>query len=149
MVENLKIAVVDDDNSVIESYKLILGIKNYDVAYFETATEFLKDFKADQYDIVFLDLYLKKDPPPYNRASKDGGVEALKKIKEIDASTEVIIVTGWGEKAKVNAITLGAMEYLSKPFVMEVIYDLVNRAERKRRDKKSKKKGKGPIGPIH
>jgi len=149
MVENLKIAVVDDDESVIESYKLILGIKNYDVVYFETATEFLEGFKADQYDIVFLDLYLKKDPAPYSRPSKDGGIEVLKKIKEADPTVEVIIVTGWGEKSKVSAISLGAMEYLEKPFVMEVIYDLVNRAARKRRDAKSKKKGKGPIGPIH
>lgn len=152
MIEgNVRIAAIDDENTVLDSFKMILEIKNYDVSLFESAMEFLKDFKKDSYDIIFLDLLLKKDPPPYNDTkTRDGGVKILLKIKEIDPDVEVIIVTGFAtEKTHSNAITYGAMDYLSKPFVMEDIYDLINRAIRKRRDKKSSKKKGGSIGPVH
>jgi two-component system nitrogen regulation response regulator NtrX len=150
MAENVKIAVIDDEESVLESFKLILQIKDYEAEFFERAEEFLKELKKNTYDLIFLDLWLKKDPPPYNRDTKDGGIEALKKIKEIDPEVEIVIVTGYAnDRTHVNAITYGAMEYLSKPFLMEAIYELVNRALQKRRAKKSKKKGGGPIGPIH
>lgn len=150
MTENVKIAVVDDEDPIRESFKMILQIKDYSPDLFEKAEAFLKDLKKGTYDIIFLDLYLKKDPLPYSRESKDGGIEALKKIKQIDPDVEVIIVTGYAtDKTHVNAITLGAMEYLSKPFLMEDIYELVNRALQRRQAKKRKGKGGGAVGTIH
>jgi len=100
---------------------------------------------------LFLDLLLQKDPPPYNnKEKKDGGILVLQKIKEIDPEVEVCIVTGYAtEKTHTNAISYGAMDYLQKPFIMEDIYELVNRALRKRREKKTVRKDQGPIGPIH
>jgi DNA-binding NtrC family response regulator len=150
MAENVKIAIIDDEDPIRESFKMILQIKDYDLDLFAKAEDFLKQAQKGTYDLIFLDLYLKKDPLPYSRESKDGGIEALKKIKAIDPEVEVVIVTGYAtDKTHVNAITLGAMEYLSKPFLMEDIYELVNRALQKRRAKKRKGKGGGPIGPIH
>ena len=151
MADNVKIAVVDDENSVLESFKMILEIKDYDCHLYETGTEFLTKFKKDAYDVIFLDLLLQKDPPPYNnKEKKDGGILVLQKIKEIDPEVEVCIVTGYAtEKTHTNAISYGAMDYLQKPFIMEDIYELVNRALRKRREKKTVRKDQGPIGPIH
>lgn len=151
MADNVKIAVIDDETNVRESFKMILEIKDYDCHLFEKATDFLGQFKKDEYDVIFLDLFLKSDPAPYNNAEKkDGGVLALQKIKEIDPEVEVCIVTGYAtEKTHTNAISYGAMDYLQKPFIMEDIYELVTRALRKRREKKTIRKDQGPIGPIH
>jgi DNA-binding NtrC family response regulator len=150
MAENIRIAVVDDEDPIRESFKMILQIKDYEPELFEKAEDFLKQLEKGAYDLIFLDLYLKKDPLPYSRETKDGGIEALKKIKEIDPAVEIVVVTGYAtDKTHVNAITLGAMEYLSKPFLMEDIYELVNRALQKRQAKGRKGKGGGPVGPIH
>jgi two-component system response regulator AtoC len=79
------------------------------------------------------------------------GLEVLKKIKEVDTEVEVIIVTAYAtESSHANAITLGALEYLRKPFLMEEIYELVERGLRRKRSKTSRSGGEmGPIGSIH
>jgi DNA-binding NtrC family response regulator len=150
MPENVKIAIIDDEEPVRESFNLILQIKDYDLDFYEKATDFIGKFSKGQYDIAFLDLFLKNDPPPFNRPTKDGGLEALKKIKEIDPEIQIIIVTAYHtDEKKLNAITYGALDYLRKPFMMEEIYELVERGLRRRRTKKTQRKDLGPTGPIH
>jgi DNA-binding NtrC family response regulator len=61
------------------------------------------------------------------------GIDVLKYLKTKPSSPEVVIVTAYAtERTKANAITLGAMEYIGKPFLMEEIYDLITRALRRR-----------------
>jgi two-component system NtrC family response regulator len=93
-----------------------------------------------KFDIAFVD---------YKLPGMDG-LEVLKKLKEVDPDIEVIIVTAYAtESSHANAITLGALEYLRKPFLMEEIYELVERGMRKRRSKRTQKKELGPLGHIH
>ena len=140
MVENVKILVVDDERGVRESFEMILKIKDYEVKTFEDGESAISTLKKDVFDMAFVD---------YKLPGMDG-IEVLKKIKEIDPNIEVIIVTAYAsESSHANAITLGALEYLRKPFLMEEIYELVERGLRKRRSKQTPRKDTGPIGPIH
>lgn len=140
MAENVKIMVVDDEPSVLESFKMILKIKDYAVETFPDGPSALAILEKDKFDIAFID---------YKLPGMDG-LEVLKKIKGIDPDLEVIIVTAYAtESSHANAITLGALEYLRKPFLMEEIYELVERGLRKKRAKKTRKGDLGPIGPIH
>ncbi|MGB9612581.1 MAG: response regulator [Candidatus Margulisiibacteriota bacterium] len=147
MAENVRILVIDDEPGVLESFKMILKIKDYEVTTFEDGTSALKSFEKGKYDVAFIDMKLQKEPvevPP------DFGLEVLKKLKAIDPDIEVIIVTAYATDAThANAITLGALEYLRKPFLMEEIYELVERALRRKRAKLSRKEELGPLGPIH
>jgi len=139
--ESVKIMVVDDEPSVLESFKMILKIKDYDVTTFPDGASALAELTPDKFDIAFVD---------YKLPGMDG-LEVLKKIKEADAKVEVIIVTAYAsESSHANAITLGALEYLRKPFLMEEIYELVERGLRRKRAKSTRREGDiGPIGPIH
>jgi len=140
LAENVKIMIVDDEEGVRESFNMILKIKDYEVQTFEDGEAAISTLKKDMFDLAFID---------YKLPGMDG-IEVLKKIKEIDPSVEAVIVTAYAsESSHANAITLGALEYLRKPFLMEEIYELVERGLRKRRSKKVQKKDTGPVGPIH
>ncbi|MDD5382707.1 MAG: response regulator [Candidatus Margulisbacteria bacterium] len=140
MAESVKILVIDDEEGVRESFKMILKIKDYDVQAFEDGESAVANIKKDIFDMAFVD---------YKLPGIDG-IEVLRKIKEIDPNIEVVIVTAYAsESSHANAITLGALEYLRKPFLMEEIYELVERGLRKKRAKRAGKKESGPIGPIH
>lgn len=124
MVSNVNILVIDDEPTVLESFKMILTIKDYIVGAFLDGPSALESFKAGQYDIAFVDMKLPKMD----------GLEILKHLKEKDPKLEVVIVTAYATDAShANAINLGALEYLRKPFLMEEIYELVDRGLRRRR----------------
>src|SRR3989339_1126694 len=132
--------IVDDEPSVRESFKMILKIKDYEVTTFPDGPSALAQIQKDKYDLAFVD---------YKLPGMDG-LEVLKKIKEIDSDMEVCIVTAYAtETSHATAITLGALEYLRKPFLMEEIYELVERGLRKKRAKRTPRKESGPVGPIH
>ena len=140
LAESVRIMIIDDERGVRESFEMILKIKDYEVTTFEDGESAIANLKKDMFDMAFVD---------YKLPGMDG-IEVLKKIKEIDPNVEVCIVTAYAsETSHANAITIGALEYLRKPFLMEEIYELVERGLRKRRAKKQQKKEAGPMGPIH
>jgi DNA-binding NtrC family response regulator len=141
LAEAVKIMIVDDEPGVRESFEMILKIKDYAVTTFPDGESAVGAIKPGMFDVAFIDFKL----PGID------GIQVLKKIKEIDSEVEVVIVTAYAsEQSHANAITLGALEYLRKPFLMEEIYELVERALRKKRAKKAGgEKESGPIGPIH
>jgi DNA-binding NtrC family response regulator len=140
--EKVTIMVVDDEPGVLESFKLILGIKDYEVVAFPDGPIAIKSIEKGKFDIAFVDLHLPMGEPGVDIA---GGIKVLKEIKKVDPMIEVVIVTGYAEeRTKADAITLGALEYLSKPFLMEEIYELVERGLHKRRSRSRKKENPPP-----
>ena len=132
--------VIDDEPSVLESFKMILKIKDYEVETFPDGPAALQNLTKGKFDVAFVD---------YKLPVMDG-LEVLRRIKEIDADIEVIIVTAYATDAShANAITLGALEYLRKPFLMEEIYELVERALKRRRTKGIKREPLIPPPGIH
>lgn len=143
MDENkIKVLVVDDEPGALESFRMILEIKDYDVYTFSDGNDALQEAQKTQFDIAFIDL----------KMPKIDGLEVLKRLKEISPKTEAIIMTAYAtEESQANAITLGAMEYLRKPFLMEEIFSLCERAIRRKREKEttSKLKGGPKLENIH
>ncbi|NQU17417.1 MAG: response regulator [Candidatus Saganbacteria bacterium] len=135
MTSNIKILVVDDEPTVLESFKMILTIKDYEVDAFLDGPAAFEKFKTGVYDIAFIDMKLPKMD----------GLEILKRLKELEQELEVVIVTAYAtDVSHSHAINLGALEYLRKPFLMEEIYELVDRAVRRRRRAKAVKSKSAP-----
>lgn len=120
MAKAVKALVVDDELAILESFKMILGLKDYQVATARNLEEAAAAAQKEHFDIAFIDLRFE---------GRQVGLDILKKLKEIDPKIEAVIVTAYATEAtKIDAIQLGAMDYISKPFMMEVIYELVDRA---------------------
>jgi DNA-binding NtrC family response regulator len=120
LAKKIKALVVDDELAVLESFKMILGIKEYEVITAQNFEQAVAAAQKEHFDIAFIDLRFQ---------GKDIGLDILKKLKEIDPKLEAVIVTAYAtEKTKMEALQLGAFEYISKPFSLEIIYELVDRA---------------------
>lgn len=117
----INILVINDEPSILESFKMILKIKDYEVETFPDGPTAIANLKKGKYDVAFVDYVM----PRMN------GLEVLRRIKEIDPDVKVIILSSF-ENAHADAITSGALEYLRYPFLMEEIYELIERAMKKK-----------------
>ncbi|MBW1910554.1 MAG: sigma-54-dependent Fis family transcriptional regulator [Deltaproteobacteria bacterium] len=116
------ILVVDDEHGVRQSFNIVLKDEYY-VLLAGTGAEAIDIFTKNNIDLILLDILL----PDIN------GVDLLEKLKEIDPNTEIIMVTAVKEiPTAVKAIKLGAYEYVSKPFLVDEVLTLINRALEKR-----------------
>lgn len=102
----IKILLVDDDDGIRNSFKMILTKKGYEVEAISSGFEAVNCIKKSTYDILLTDLKM----PNMN------GIELLKEARKLDPNLGVIIMTGYGEIASyLEAMDLGAVEYLNKP----------------------------------
>lgn len=141
-MQNLRILVVDDEATVLESFKMILKIKDFDVDAFSDGPSALENFESGKYDVAFIDMKLPKMD----------GLQILRTLKEKDPALEVIIVTAYAsDSSHAEAINMGALEYLRKPFLMEEIYELIDRGVRRRRRRQAGKDSASapPLEDIH
>jgi diguanylate cyclase (GGDEF)-like protein len=119
-----RILVVDDDEAIclMLTRALDAGAHVIEMAY--GGQEAIDRLGNDSFDLVITDL----------KMPAIGGVEVLTKAKEMDPLSEVIVITGYASvKSAVEVMKLGAYDYITKPFNLERIRFLVDRALEKRR----------------
>jgi len=126
-----KILIIDDDPTICMMLKGLLKRKNFDADTVFSAGEALKILENNQFDLVLSDFRL----PDFD------GLELLQKIKAIHPHVPVIIMTSYADiRTAVNAIKMGAFEYVTKPLNPDEILLLINSALEKAEDSKSSKK---------
>ncbi len=114
-----KILIVDDQSSVCYSLKRVLENNGYNVKTTTNGYEAIKLIKEYNPDIVLLDI----------RMPEIDGLEALKKIKKIYTKVQVIIMTAYSTTEKaIEAMKLGAFDYLVKPFDNDKLLELIDSA---------------------
>jgi len=117
-----KVLVVDDDLGGREALRMILK-DNYEVFQAKNGTEGLKVFNDQKIDAVILDIVM----PDLD------GVEVLRRMKEEDALLPVVMVTATQSvKTAVDAMKLGAFDYITKPYDMNEIKLVVDKAIKSR-----------------
>jgi two-component system nitrogen regulation response regulator NtrX len=120
----LNVLIVDDEPGIRESLKGVLEDEGYTAALAGSGEVCLEILDKRPFDVVLLDIWL----PGMD------GLETLHKIKQSDASPEVIMISGHGTiETAVRATKLGAFDFLEKPLSIEKTLILVKNAAEARR----------------
>jgi two-component system alkaline phosphatase synthesis response regulator PhoP len=105
--DNSNVLVVDDEGAIRYSVSKTLQRVGYNVAEASSGEEALDMLRQGNFDVVLTDIRM---PPGLD------GVELVRRIKEMDADTIVILMTGYPSlSTAVEALRLGAHDYLIKP----------------------------------
>jgi two-component system nitrogen regulation response regulator NtrX len=119
-----KILIVDDEASIRSSLKGILEDEGFQVQTAETGEDGLEMLKSQNIDLVLLDIWLPMM----------SGLEVLKKIKLLEESPQVVMISGHGTiETAVKATKLGAHDFLEKPLSLEKVILTVRNALRQRK----------------
>ncbi len=113
-----RILVVDDELGPRESLRMLLK-PAYQIQTAENGHAALKELARFRPDVVIMDI----------KMPEMDGLELLQRVKRIDPSIEVIMITAYASLETVkHALTHGAFEYLIKPFSRQDLEDVVRRA---------------------
>jgi len=119
MEDKARILVVEDEQDMLLGLRKILSKQGHKVDIAETGSIGAKKVEESFFDIVITDLKM----PGLD------GMELLRKVKEVHSETIVIVITGYGTvESAVEAMKLGAYDYITKPFDAERIRTVVRRA---------------------
>jgi two-component system response regulator PilR (NtrC family) len=118
-----RILVVDDEQSMRDFLSIMLKKEGYDVVAAENGSGALKAIQAEIFDLVITDV----------KMSGVDGIEVLRTIKEVSPETVVIMITAFATaETAVEAMKLGAYDYITKPFKVDEIKLVIWKAIEKR-----------------
>jgi len=111
--------VIDDDDAVRDSLAFLLRSADIDVTTHESATAFLRGGVPGGIGCIVTDV----------RMPEVGGIDLLRHLRELNLKVPVIVITGHGEvPLAVEAMKLGATEFLEKPFSDDVLLAAIRAA---------------------
>jgi len=123
--KRIKVAAVDDDETILEIYETGLAANGCEVRTFsdpKKAREFFASAKPEEIpDVILMDIMM----PGVDGISLMGDIRA----KEAAAHVPIIAVSGLNDAATLNdALLFGAMDYLVKPFDLDALVEKVRKA---------------------
>lgn len=111
--------IVDDDEPVRDSLKMLMRSVGLNAETFSGAAEFLEAYDPDRPGCLVLDI----------RMPGMSGMELQEKLNEIHAILPIIFITGHGDvPMAVKAIQYGAADFIQKPFRDQDLLDRINKA---------------------
>ena len=123
-MKRAKLLIVDDEEKILQTMKGSLEDEDYEVLTARDGQEAMEKVRTEKPDLVFLDVWL----PGMD------GMETLKAIKEYDTNTDVVVMTGHGTvNTAVQAIKLGASNFLEKPLSLDSVLSVVNNSLEQKR----------------
>ncbi|GAB5525093.1 MAG: sigma-54 dependent transcriptional regulator [Roseivirga sp.] len=124
MKENGRILIVDDDNYVMLSIRILLEQHYTDVRGINNPLQIESALAENHYDVVILDMNFKAG----ETEGKDG-LNYLKLVKSLSPDTSVVFITAYGEiNLAVEAIKEGAFDFLVKPWQNEKLLTTISAA---------------------
>ncbi len=114
-----KILLVEDHDTLRTGIKMTLQDEGHEIKECSTGKEAMEVIERESFDLIITDIKL----------GDISGIEVMEKAKEINAATEVIIITAFATpETAIKALRLGAFDYVQKPFEMFELIKRVNNA---------------------
>ena len=115
---NEKILIVDDERAICEALSFAL-CHSFSVTCCTDGNECLNILRKEEFDVILLDL----------RLGTYSGMDILKEIKNANIKSAIIMMTAFGsERASVEAMRLGAFDYLTKPLDIDELKVVIAKA---------------------
>ena len=131
------IYVIDDDDAVRQSLEFLLKTAGYAVRGFESAKAFLEILPELKSGCIITDV----------RMPEISGIDLLRNVKDHGADIPVIVITGHGDiSLAVEAMKLGAVDFLEKPFDDDQLLDALKSTLSRDADKAEQK---AELSEIH
>jgi NADH:ubiquinone oxidoreductase subunit E len=119
MAEGPKILIVDDEPVVIKSGQRVLKSEGYEVEGALGGRDAIMKIEQNNYDLVFTDL----------KMPEVDGITLIRWIKKTKPSIGIVIITGYPSQDTIKeALELGIIDYVPKPFTPAVLIDVTERA---------------------
>ncbi|MDP6775335.1 MAG: response regulator [Candidatus Latescibacteria bacterium] len=114
-----KVLLVDDEEEFVEALGMRLEARGFSVDVAHTGDAALEKAHEKAFDAIVLDLAM----PGMD------GIETLKRLRELNPDSQVILLTGWATVQKATeAMRHGALDLLEKPVEIEVLVERINEA---------------------
>ncbi len=105
-------SIADDQADILDALKLLLGGEGFEVATAASPAELVAALERADFDVALIDLNYTRDT-----TSGQEGFELLERLKALDPTLPVLVMTGWSSVAgAVEAMRRGARDYIEKPW---------------------------------
>jgi DNA-binding NtrC family response regulator len=119
MSDELTILVVDDNEDLLDTFSMILKRRGFCVETADNGTSAVNKFREHNFDVILMDIVM----PEMN------GVEAFRKIRELDPEASVILMTAYSEEELIQiAKEEGARKVINKPIRIDQLIELIQEA---------------------
>jgi two-component system response regulator PilR (NtrC family) len=114
-----RILVVDDESSMRQLLEIALGKEGYQVTPADSGHDAVRLLDKKPFDLIISDI----------RMPDMSGVEVLRRVKEVTPETPMIMITAYAStETAVEALRLGAYDYITKPFKIEELKNTIRHA---------------------
>jgi CheY-like chemotaxis protein len=125
-----KVLVLDDERIVLESVSRILEEENYDVRTARSGDEAVDILKEGGFDVLITDL----------KMPGTSGLQAMEAMVDVDPDLSMIVVTAYSTvDSAVQAMKLGAVDYIKKPFTPDQLTTLLDKVMEDRKGRSEKR----------
>jgi signal transduction histidine kinase len=119
MTHVARLLIVDDEVAQMRALCDTLGLEGYSSKGYSSAREALQALKPGSYDLVLTDLMMPEMD----------GITLIDSVRRIDPTLGAIVMTGHGTiDTAVQAMQVGALDYILKPFKLNVVLPVIARA---------------------
>jgi two-component system sensor histidine kinase/response regulator len=114
-----RLLIVDDESAQMRALCDTLGLEGYATRGFSSAQQALAELRPGQYDLLLTDLMMPEMD----------GITLINAVRRIDSTLGAVVMTGHGTiDTAVQAMQIGALDYILKPFRLNVILPVLTRA---------------------